>query len=172
MDPVARELLGQTTLTRLAYTALDGSPRVVPIGFVMRGTSAVVCSASIAPKVQALRRDPRVALTIDVKSKPPQALLLRGTAEIEIVEGVPEEYLESSRPNVPDGHWDEFEADVRDLYDEMARISISIHWAKVLDFQTRMPESIVKLASRRESTPPGSPPTWSEQTPAIDDVRE
>lgn len=69
-DPVVRELLAQTRLTRLAYTAFDGSPRVVPIGFVVRSSRVIVVSASIAPKVRALRRDPRVALTIDIQAQP------------------------------------------------------------------------------------------------------
>jgi hypothetical protein len=32
-QPLARELLGSAIPARLAYTGLDGFPRVVPIGF-------------------------------------------------------------------------------------------------------------------------------------------
>jgi nitroimidazol reductase NimA-like FMN-containing flavoprotein (pyridoxamine 5'-phosphate oxidase superfamily) len=167
-DDVVREILETTTLARLAYTAKDGSPRVVPIGFAVRGDRIVLSSASFAQKVGALRRDPRVALTIDIEAQPPAALLLRGTAEIEIVPGVTEEYLEASRPHVSPGHWDEFEADVRGLYDEMARISISIDWAKVIDFRTRMPESIERLVAQRGDVASGSrsdraSPVWAQR---------
>lgn len=167
-DQVVRELLGETKLTRLAYTARDGSPRVIPMGFVMRSSRVVVCSASFAPKVLALRDDPRVALTIDLPSHPPRALLLRGLAKIEIVQGVPEEYLEASHLGVSDEHWAAFEADVRTLYDEMARISIEVVWAKIIDFQLRMPDSIDELVQRRNAktaaSPPGGrrPPPWAQ----------
>ena len=36
-DPVAQELLGSQELARLAYSWLDGTPRVVPMGFHWNG---------------------------------------------------------------------------------------------------------------------------------------
>ena len=39
-------------------------------------------------KVAALRKNPKVALTIDQAAFPPKVLLIRGTAEVELVEGI------------------------------------------------------------------------------------
>jgi hypothetical protein len=41
--------------------------------------------------------------------------------------------------------WAAFEAQVRGLYKQMARITIRPTWAKVLDFETRMPQAIEEL---------------------------
>ncbi|MCE3554360.1 hypothetical protein LWC33_23250 [Pseudonocardia sp. RS11V-5] len=50
----------------------------------------------------ALQRDPRVAITIGV-AQPLCCLLVRGTAEVEIVEGVPDEYLDASHRRLISG---------------------------------------------------------------------
>jgi hypothetical protein len=91
--PISQELLARD-LTRLAYIAKDGTPRNVPIGFTWNGTEIVMCTATNAPKLPALRRNPAVALTIDTEVHPPKTLLIRGRAELDVVEGIPEEYLQ------------------------------------------------------------------------------
>jgi hypothetical protein len=50
-----------------------------------------------------------------------------------------------------------FEAEVRYLYKQMARISIAPEWAKVLDFQTRLPGAVEELVNQDDSA--GS---WTE----------
>ena len=95
-DPLAQELLNSTIPARLAYTGLDGFPRVIPIGFHWNGEQIVVCTAPNAYKVKALAANPKVALTIDTDTQPPHVLLVRGTASMEIVDGVPPEYLEEA----------------------------------------------------------------------------
>jgi nitroimidazol reductase NimA-like FMN-containing flavoprotein (pyridoxamine 5'-phosphate oxidase superfamily) len=97
--PNARELLRSAPLLRLAYAGRDGLPRVIPIGFFWDGERIVVCTAPSAPKVDALAERPNVALTIDTGATPGEAkqLLIRGTAAIEVVDGVPPEYI-SARP--------------------------------------------------------------------------
>ena len=69
-DPVAEALLGSANPARLAYSWMDGSPRVVPIWFHWNGDQLVLGSPSKAPKLKALAADPRVALTIDDNSWP------------------------------------------------------------------------------------------------------
>src|SRR6266545_1220630 len=86
-DPLAQELLHSSLLARLAYNAIDGSPRVIPIGYEWDGQRFVVGTAVNAPKVRALRVHPKVALTIDTDRHPPHVLLVRGTANVEM-EGV------------------------------------------------------------------------------------
>jgi hypothetical protein len=147
-DPVARRLLESPVLTHLAYTGVDGAPRVVPIGYVWTGSTFVMCTATTAPKVGALERDPRVALTIDtgVERQPPNILLVRGVASVDIVDGIPDEFLAASRKGMPEEQWSDFESQVRSFYPAMARISVTPEWAKVLDFETRLPIAVEQLA--------------------------
>ena len=93
--PLSQELLARD-LTRLAYVAKDGTPRTIPIGFTWNGSQLVMCTAKNAPKLTALRHNPAVALTIDTEVHPPKILLIRGRAELDVVEGIPDEYLETS----------------------------------------------------------------------------
>jgi nitroimidazol reductase NimA-like FMN-containing flavoprotein (pyridoxamine 5'-phosphate oxidase superfamily) len=138
-DPLAQELLSSPIPARLAYTGRDGFPRVIPIGFFWNGTQFIMATSPNAPKVRALRARPQVALTIDTNTFPPNVLMVRGTAGIEIVEGVPVEYLEASKKQISPDKWQAFEAAVRQQYPQMAKISISPEWAKVFDFVTRAP---------------------------------
>lgn len=148
-DPVAQELLDSAIPARLAYTATDDTPRVVPVGFWWNGHEFFVATVPFAPKVKALRRKPAVAVTIDTEGFPPHVLLVRGTARITIVDGVPSEYLAASRKVVPEEQWADFEAGVRALYTEMALIAITPTWVKVLDFETRLPDAVRRLAEQR-----------------------
>ena len=91
--PISRELLARD-LTRLAYVAADGTPRSIPIGFVWNGSEIVMCTSKNASKVSALRHNPAVALTIDTEVHPPKILLIRGRVELDVVDGIPEEYLQ------------------------------------------------------------------------------
>src|SRR6187401_1818094 len=97
-DPVAQELLSSRELARLAYTWTDGTPRVVPIWFHWTGDAVVMGTPVRAPKLRALRERPDVAVTIDDCSAfPYHALLLRGTAAVEVLESVSPEYVASAR---------------------------------------------------------------------------
>lgn len=148
--PGAQELLRSQPLARLAYTGPDGLPRVIPIGFLWRDGRITVCTAPAAPKVRALSARPQVALTIDTDDGPAsRALLVRGVASIETVDGVPEEYLVSSFKTMPAGQRDQFEAQVRSMYQHMARITIEPRWARYYDFGTgRIPGFLRDLASQ------------------------
>ena len=149
-DPVSQGLLHSPLLCRLAYSAADGSPRVVPIGYLWRDGAFVICTLPNAPKTRALRRDPRVALTVDRDAMPPTILLVRGTASVEVVDGLPPEYLEASHKAVPDEQFPAFEAQVRGLYKQMARITTQPTWAKLIDFQRTLPQA-VEEAMRAQS---------------------
>jgi hypothetical protein len=148
-DPLAQELLETHRVARLAYDGLDGYPRAIPIGYYWSGHDIVICTPSIAPKVAALRANPKVALTIDTETQPPHILLIRGTAGVEIVDGIPMEYLEASRKYIAPDAWQDFETQVRGLYKEMARIVITADWAKILDFETRLPAAVEELLAQR-----------------------
>ena len=87
-DPVAQSLLAAAIPARLAYTAQDGTPRVVPIWFHWTGDELVMAGPPDAPKVDAIRAKPDVAVTIDDTVWPYKVLLLRGTATVDIVDGL------------------------------------------------------------------------------------
>lgn len=148
-DPLAKALMATPIPARLAYIALDGTPRAVPIGFHWNGARFILATTPNAPKVEALRRNPKVALTIDTTEFPPRVLLVRGAARIQVVDGIPPEYLEGARKGVDAAKWPAFEAQVRDLYEQMARIEIEPEWAKLLDFETRFPSALVELMRER-----------------------
>src|SRR3984885_15231909 len=128
-----QEILRTATLARLAYDGIDGTPRVIPIGTLWTGEAVVVATHPTAPKFKALRARPRVALTIDTPS-PARSLLLRGDAEIDVVDGVVPEYLEAAAKSMRGDDLAGFEASVRETYDRMARISITPDWARYFDF--------------------------------------
>jgi hypothetical protein len=141
--PISQELLGSAIPARLAYTGVDGDPRVVPVAFWWDGTNLVVCTVSNSAKVPALKKNPRVAITIDTQEQwPPRVLLVRGTATTELVDGVPQEYVEASRKVTPVEVFEGWEAGVRGLYDQMVRITIEPDWAKLLDFETTIPKAV------------------------------
>lgn len=147
--PLAREMLNTMSVTRMGYIGADGYPRVIPIGFLWKGNAFIVCTSSNAAKVRALQSNPRVALTIDTETQPPHIVLVRGTAAVEILDGVPPEYLEASHKYVPQEQWTDFEQQVRALYKQMARITIIPEWAKLIDFETTLPSAVEELMAQR-----------------------
>ena len=106
-----------------------------------------MATATNSPKMKALKANPKVALTIDTIAFPPHILLVRGTARVEIVDGVAPEFLEASRKSVPPEQWEEFEKGVRGLYKQQGRITITPEWAKLIDFETRVPQAQEELVA-------------------------
>jgi len=146
-DPGAQQLLRIGRPARLAYTGRDGFPRVIPTGFHWDGQRIIMCTATIAPKVKALAARPNVALTIDT-DRPAKALLIRGIAEAEIVDGVPPEYLAAAAKSMDAAELATFEAHVRGVYKQMARISVTPDWARFYDFEAgRVPAFLHELAA-------------------------
>ncbi|HVY78227.1 MAG TPA: pyridoxamine 5'-phosphate oxidase family protein [Solirubrobacterales bacterium] len=147
-DSGAQELLRSDQPLRLAYCGRDGLPRVIPIGFLWKEGRLVVCTASTAPKVAALRERPKVAVTIDTgnTSATAKQLLIRGTAAIEIVDGVAPEYIEAAAKTLSDTDLGEFEAQVQAVFKQQARISITPEWARFYDFGAgKIPPFLRKL---------------------------
>ncbi|WP_406733212.1 pyridoxamine 5'-phosphate oxidase family protein [Streptomyces sp. NBC_01794] len=148
--PLALQLMSSDIPARMACTGLDGGPRVVPLGFLWSGAEILICTLPGSYKVRALAADPKVALTIDTTGRqPPHVLLERGTADTEVVEGVPAEYLEAARKYVTGQQWPAFEAEVRSLYQQMVGITVTPEWAKLLDFETTIPTAVERLVRER-----------------------
>jgi hypothetical protein len=149
--PISQELLGSSIPARLAYVGVDGAPRAIPIGFLWTGEHVVMATVPTSAKVRALQRDPRVALTIDTQDQwPPRALLIRGAARVELVDGVPDAYVEAARKVIPAEHFEGWEQGVRALYDQMVLITIEPDWAKLLDFETTIPKAVEDLVRARQ----------------------
>ena len=138
-DPVVQELLAAPIPARLAYIGKDGAPRAIPVSYLWNGRAFVFASPVTWAKVEALRLEPRVALTVDETTFPPRGFMARGTASVEIVQGVPQEYVEASRRIVGEELMPSWEAEVRSKIHEMALITIRPTWLKVVDFETRFP---------------------------------
>jgi nitroimidazol reductase NimA-like FMN-containing flavoprotein (pyridoxamine 5'-phosphate oxidase superfamily) len=147
--PEAQKLLSGS-LARLAYNGHDGFPRVVPVGFYWTGDRIVVSTAPTSPKVRALSSRPEIALTIDTGDTPEEAkaLLVRGLATLETVDGVTDEYIAASKNSMGVSEQAEFEHNVRSTYKQMVRISIEPQWARLYDFGAgRLPGFLADLVN-------------------------
>ncbi|MGI5230578.1 pyridoxamine 5'-phosphate oxidase family protein [Actinoallomurus sp. CA-142502] len=148
--PISQELLARD-LARMAFVALDGTPRAIPIGITWNGSEIVMCTAKNARKLPALRRNPAVALTIDTEAHPPKVLLIRGQAELDVVDGIPEEYMQwNGTYEMTPEQRAEWEAGVQALYDGMVRIVVKPTWAKLIDFETTLPTAIEELMQQQK----------------------
>lgn len=150
-QPGAQDLLTSSQLAHVAYLGPDGTPRVIPIAFCWTGDQVVVCTAATAPKVAALSARPGVAVTIDAGDTPDQArsVSIRGRATVEIVDGVPDEYLAGAGKVLDDEARAAFERTCRQMYDQMARIAITPAWARYYHYSSgRAPQFLVDLAAK------------------------
>jgi hypothetical protein len=141
-DPVAQELLHSQIPARVAYVWTDGTPRVVPIWFHWNGEQLVLGSPVEAPKVHALGQNPKVAVTIDDNNWPHKVLLIRGSATVEIVEGVVPEYAASAHRYFGAEGGEAWVAQAKGLMPQMARIAIQPEWVAILDFEQRFPNAL------------------------------
>ena len=142
-------MLREVPTLQLSYVARDGGPRGIPIAYLWDGARFRMWTVPGSAKVAALRADPRVSLAVDVRDFPPTLLLVRGRAELTDVEGVPDGYLEAShRTMAPEG-WEEFDSQVRALYERMVAVVVTPDWAKLIDFETTVPSAVEAVAARR-----------------------
>ena len=148
--PYARQLLNGPEPARMAYIGLDGHPRVIPIGFWNEGERVVMATVPKSAKVAALRHNPNVALTIDQGAFPPKVLLIRGVADVELIEGIPDGYLTAGRKVMNAEQYSGWLSGVQGLYDEMVVITLTPTWAKLLDFETTLPKSVEDLIQQKQ----------------------
>jgi hypothetical protein len=136
---VAQRLLHSKEMARVAFTGLDGKPRVLPVMFHWNGGELVFCSFANSHKEPALRARPDVAITIDTTVHPPEILLIRGRAVLTEVDGVAEEYrLANYRYGDAEFAAGRI-AEVDHPGVRMVRIAVRPTWVGVLDFKTRFP---------------------------------
>ena len=135
--PVSKELLNSTIPARLAFVGRSGQPHVTPIWFLWRDGHIIMASPSTAAKVRAITRNPRVALTIDSEVPPYRVLRIRGTAEIEQVSGIADEYVECALRYYGEELGVRWLAGFRAMNMDMARIIVTPEWAESADFAER-----------------------------------
>lgn len=75
-------LLEGTRTAKLATTRADGAPHVAPVWFLLDGHDVLCTTWHESVKAKALRRDPRVALTVDDPTPPYAFVIVEGTATI------------------------------------------------------------------------------------------
>ena len=148
---LARQLLRASIPARLAFLAIDGTPRVVPTWFEWNGTEIVMVTYVAGPdvgirhpaaRIAALRANPTVALTIDTETFPSQSLTMRGQAEIDEVDGLAPEYVASAHRYLGDVAAAEMLAAMDQPGTVQARIVVRPTWVGLLDFATRLPSPL------------------------------
>jgi hypothetical protein len=149
--PYSQQLLNGPEPARMAYVGLDGGPRAIPIGFWVEGDRIQMGTVPKSAKVAALRKNPQVALTID-HGFPPKVLMMRGTAEVELFDGIPDGYLTAGRKVMTEDQYPEWVAGVKGLYEKMAVITITPTWAKLLDFETTIPKAVEDLIKEKSAS--------------------
>ena len=139
-DGVAQELLASTCMARVAYSWIDGSPRVVPVWFHWDGSAIVIGTPAKAPKLAALEANPRVALTIDGDAFPYHVLSIRGTAAVEHLDDVAPEYVAAAARYFGPDQGAAWADGLRGR--PMGRIRVTPEWVNVLDFERRLPSAM------------------------------
>lgn len=140
-EPAAQQLLRSTNPARLGYTWRDGSPRVVAMWFEWSDDRVVMGTPARAPKLKVLQGQPRVAVTIDdAGTFPYRELMIRGVAEVDLLDDVSEEYARSALRYFGEEQGEAWVSGLRG--NPMARIAVKPDWVGLLDFETRFPSAL------------------------------
>ena len=140
--PASKELLESKIPARLAYIWTDGTPRVIPIWFHWNGRELVMATPPKAPKLKALAKNPKVSLTIDDNTFPHKVLLIRGSARLQLVEGIVPEYIAAAEGYFGREQGEAWIGQLRKMIPSMVKITITPEWVGLLDFQTRFPSAL------------------------------
>jgi len=147
-EPVAKELLQSTIPARLAYIGLDGAPRVIPIWFHWNGKQIILGTPATAPKIKALLKNPKVALTIDTTAWPHKVLQIRGTARVETFDGLVPEYVAAAKRYFGEQQGQGWLDQAKKWFPRNARVAVTPEWVSVIDFEKRFPSTIEGAMSR------------------------
>jgi hypothetical protein len=139
--PLARTLLAAAIPARMAYTAADGTPRLVASWFQWVNDELVMPTFIAAPhigapahRLRALRARPDVAISIDTEATPAQVLSIRGRARVTEIDGVDPDYATSARQYLGQRDAPEYLAMLDQPGTRMARITVRPQWVALLDF--------------------------------------
>ncbi len=81
-DEIAEFLGERGHLARIATVRADGSPSVVPVWFIFEGGKVLITPRKHSAFLANLRREPRVAITIDEDQGRYRKVLFEGKAEV------------------------------------------------------------------------------------------
>ncbi|HKS90735.1 MAG TPA: PPOX class F420-dependent oxidoreductase [Tepidiformaceae bacterium] len=85
----ASAFLRETRIAKLATLNADGSPNVVPVWFEWDGRTAALFTYHKSPKLRRIRRDDRVALSVEEPMGAKEAwVTIEGTAAVEATGGI------------------------------------------------------------------------------------
>lgn len=85
----ASAFLRETRIAKLATLNADGSPTVVPVWFEWDGRTAALFTYQKSPKLSRIRRDDRVALSVEEPMGAKEAwVTIEGTAAVEATGGI------------------------------------------------------------------------------------
>ena len=143
-EPVAQRLLASTEYARLAYLALDGTPRLIPTLFHWNGSEIVLPGFATAARLRAIQANPSIAVTIDIAGPPPQVLQLRGSADVQVEPGMVDEYELAHKRYYGVDQGERNVAPLRDAGVSMARVVLRPSWVGVIDFQERLPRAMTE----------------------------
>ena len=151
----AQRLFQSRIPARFAYSALDGTPRVVPTWFHWTGSHLVMATFISGPHVArpsarlaVLRTNRSVAVSIDTDDFPPEALTIRGEAFITEANGVPGEYATAAKRYLGEEAAADYLAGLEHPSTMMARIVVTPTWVGYLDFDTRLPAALGGVGPR------------------------
>ena len=141
-DPIAQEMLQAPIPMRLAYVWRDGSPRVVPIGFHWTGSEIVTGGPPDAPKMMALSQNQKVAVSIDSDTMPYHVVLIRGTVNLSLHDGIIPEYVAYCKRYMGENGAAAWLQQLAPVVPKMVRIAILPQWVGILDFEKRFPSAV------------------------------
>lgn len=141
-------LLSRNGIVHLAVISDDGSPLVVPLGYVYRDRRILLTAREKVGWLGHLRRDPRVCLSIDLPWYPLAKVTIRGEAVIDFEPGEDDAWRDCRLPLVagapgplavhPDGteEWALDEAYRQMTWDEpRALVSVDLDRSKVTSWR-------------------------------------
>jgi hypothetical protein len=121
---------------------MDGTPRVVPIWFHGNRKEIVMASPPKAPKLKALAKNPKVAITIDNNTFPHKILSIRGSVRLQALNEIVPEYIAASERYFGPEQGAAWVKQLRGMCSSMVRITMTPEWVGLLDFQTRFPSAL------------------------------
>ena len=78
------EFLGLPLLSNLATLKPDGAPHVAPVWHLYSGQQLLILSGPSSVKINNLRHDPRVSISIPRETDPPGFVQVNGTVELSV----------------------------------------------------------------------------------------
>ena len=160
-------------LARFAYTGLDGAPRVVSrSGFLWNGREQldIWTAARLRPRSRPSPPTRASAITIDTPGIPATVLLVRGTVTLDDQSTACPTATSRPRPSCR-GRADQpeqWEAGCASAATtRWCVVAVTPSWAKLLDFETTIPQAVQDSSTRSRPVVPTQPEAAGRSEPAV-----